>query len=125
MTRARWSPNRDMQDLCVEASHAGWTVARTGGDHIRFLAPSGAIVFGASTPSDRYATTNCRAELSRAWPGWDGKPPKAEPRYREKRPGRKARDKVPWTWDGSRGIDEPMAATFADLWPKPDPDPAA
>lgn len=117
MSRARWSPNRDMQDLCVEATRAGWAIGRTGGHHLRFQAPTGAMVFAASTPSDRFATTRCRADLTRAWPGWDGRVEKSEPRVREKRRGRAACEKTPWKWDGSRGVSEPMAATLGDVWP--------
>lgn len=120
MTRPRWSPQKDMQALCVEAARAGWRIERTGGDHIKLTSPAGAIVFASQTPSDWRASRRARATLDRAWPGWDGRVRGGPPKQREKRPGRKACEKVPWTWDGSRGVDAALGATMADLWPKED-----
>ena len=118
--RARYSPDRDTNALCLEAVRAGWVVDKTGSGHLLFTAPSGAFCSASSTPSDWRAIHKARAKLDRAWPGWDGRVRGGPPKQREKRPGRKACEKVPWTWDGSRGVSEPMTATLADLWPKED-----
>lgn len=106
-----------MNDLCLEAQAAGWVVSRTGSDHIRLKAPNGSNAFTSNTPSDRRAVHNLRAELRRLWPGWDGRVEKTEPRQREKRPGRAAGVKVPWTWDGSRGVEAVLGASLGDIWP--------
>lgn len=117
MSRARWSPDRDTNALCLEAETAGWAVDFTGSDHIRLRAPNGALAFASKTPSDWRTIHNLRAEMRRLWPGWDGRVEKGEPRVREKRPGRKACEKVPRTWDGTAGVAEPMRATLGDVWP--------
>lgn len=50
----------------VLAAQQGWTVEHTRGGHERWLAPDGAIVIMASTPSDKRAWLNARAALRRA-----------------------------------------------------------
>lgn len=119
MTRPRFSPNRDLQDLCVEAQAAGWRVDKTNGDHLKLTAPSGAFVFASQTPSDWRAVHHVRATLDRSWPGWDGRArAKAAPRERAKRPGRSPERRGADRWDGRKGTEEtPIGATMADLWP--------
>lgn len=118
MRRPRWSPDHDMQALCVEAAAAGWRLSRTGGDHIRLAAPNGGLVFAGSTPSDTRAVHNTRGEMRRVWPGWDGSE-KREPQQREKRPGRSPVWRGACQWDGRPGTDEqPLGATLGDLWPR-------
>lgn len=55
--------HRDLRDLAKAAVQAGWTLFKTGGDHIKWRSPSGAIVFSASTPSDFRVARNVRTEL--------------------------------------------------------------
>jgi hypothetical protein len=57
---------RELRPLVLAAVEAGWTVERTGGGHLRFKSPSGALVFTPSTPGGgRRSIENCRAELRR------------------------------------------------------------
>jgi predicted RNA binding protein YcfA (HicA-like mRNA interferase family) len=49
-----------------EARAMGFAIERTRGSHFKLTAPSGALVFAASTPSDRRAIHNIRADLRRA-----------------------------------------------------------
>jgi predicted RNA binding protein YcfA (HicA-like mRNA interferase family) len=56
----------DLERLLRQASACGWQVARTRGGHWRLLHPSGGIVVMSSTPGDRRALLNMRAQLRRA-----------------------------------------------------------
>lgn len=69
MGRKRYSPNRDMQELCVEAVRGGWEVTNTGGCHLKMRAPNGAVVFAPSTPSDWRSAIATRVKLRKLWPG--------------------------------------------------------
>lgn len=119
MNRPRYSPNRDMQDLCVAAAAAGWIVEKTSGGHLRLTAPCGAFVFASQTPSDWRAVHTARAKLDRTWPGWDGRERGEVHRDRPKRPGRGPERRGAWKWDGiAAPAPQPMGATMADLWPR-------
>jgi hypothetical protein len=54
-----------LRDLIDEAAALGYAAEPTAGSHIRFTHPSGALVHAASTPSDRRAWLNTRADLRR------------------------------------------------------------
>jgi len=56
---------KDMKRLIQAAEAAGWVVSRTKKNHLKFKAPSGAIVIASSTPSDHRSLKNTRAELHR------------------------------------------------------------
>lgn len=56
---------RDWQSLVEAAQGAGWSVAKTRGNHVKWVSPTGAVVFSASTPSDHRAIYNIRAQLRR------------------------------------------------------------
>jgi len=56
----------DFKDFERAALSQGWDVAKTGGSHIRFKAPTGRVIYMASTPSDRRAYYNSRSILRRA-----------------------------------------------------------
>lgn len=57
------SSNKDFQKLIKEAESQGWEVNRTGGGHLRWVAPDGRVVFSAFSPSDKRALQNTRKEL--------------------------------------------------------------
>lgn len=58
--------NRDFRDLAQLALAQGWEINKTNGGHLRWKAPAGALIFSASTPSDRRAVANLRSQLRRA-----------------------------------------------------------
>ena len=53
----------EIADLMRVALAQGWSVKATRGNHIRWQAPTGAIVFSASTPSDVRAYRNMASDL--------------------------------------------------------------
>jgi predicted RNA binding protein YcfA (HicA-like mRNA interferase family) len=54
------------RDLIREAKRDGWSVRRTGGDHLRLEHPEASgPVFTGSTPSDRRALHHARAAMKR------------------------------------------------------------
>lgn len=58
---------RELRPLVSAAIEQGWEVTLTGGGHLRFKAPTGALVFCASTPSGgRRSIENTEAMLRRA-----------------------------------------------------------
>jgi predicted RNA binding protein YcfA (HicA-like mRNA interferase family) len=56
----------DLAKLLRQASACGWQVTRTRGGHWRLRHPGGVVVVMSSTPSDRRALLNFRAQLRRA-----------------------------------------------------------
>lgn len=55
-----------MRPLVLAAIEQGWGVTISGGGHLRFKSPDGALVFAPSTPSGgRRAVENTAAELRR------------------------------------------------------------
>jgi len=60
------SLRRDMEELVRLARAQGWDVEKTGSGHWKFKAPTGQIVFAASTPSDWRAIKNAKSWLKRA-----------------------------------------------------------
>jgi predicted RNA binding protein YcfA (HicA-like mRNA interferase family) len=51
----------------IEEMHAeGWTIEATGGGHVKWRHPSGALVYSAATPSDRRAWNNHLSQMRRA-----------------------------------------------------------
>jgi predicted RNA binding protein YcfA (HicA-like mRNA interferase family) len=54
------------RDLIRVAKREGWSVTRTGGDHLRLEHPQAARpVFTGLTPSDRRTIHNVRADMRR------------------------------------------------------------
>jgi hypothetical protein len=54
------------RDLIREAKRSGWSVTRTGGDHLRLEHPEAqGPVFTGSTPPDYRAMRHARAEMRR------------------------------------------------------------
>jgi hypothetical protein len=58
----------DLRQLMRSAVRQGWKVQRTGGGHLAWCSPAGAVVFSASTPSDWRALQNHKAHLRKH--GW-------------------------------------------------------
>lgn len=58
--------DKETARLARHAEAAGWTVDKTRNNHIVFAAPTGQKVFTSSTPGDKRATKNLRAQLRRA-----------------------------------------------------------
>jgi predicted RNA binding protein YcfA (HicA-like mRNA interferase family) len=57
--------SHDLKDLIRDAVAAGFQVARTRSNHVKFVAPNGTVIFGPSTPSDHRSLKNVRAKLRR------------------------------------------------------------
>lgn len=57
--------SKDIAVLRKRATRAGFEVTKTKGQHLRWRAPSGAIYFTASTPSDHRSYKNMVAGLRR------------------------------------------------------------
>jgi hypothetical protein len=55
----------DYTALARRMRHLGFTVETTGGGHLRWIAPNGAVTFSGSTPSCCHALGNLRARLRR------------------------------------------------------------
>lgn len=58
---------QDLRRLAAVAEEAGWTVKKTRGGHVVFLAPDRSIppIYGPSTPSDHRSYRNLEATLRR------------------------------------------------------------
>lgn len=56
----------DFKRLIKDAEKAGWTVEPSRGGHLKWKAPTGAVVFSASTPSDHRAIKNHLSLLRKA-----------------------------------------------------------
>ncbi len=57
---------RELRPLVAAAFEQGWEVTITGGNHLRFKSPGGAIVFSPSTPRGGCRSVeNTKAELRR------------------------------------------------------------
>jgi predicted RNA binding protein YcfA (HicA-like mRNA interferase family) len=54
---------KDFQQLVKQAESQGWVVTKTNGSHLRWLSPTGRIVFSTSTPSDKRGLLNTIKEL--------------------------------------------------------------
>lgn len=54
---------KDFQQLIKQAERQGWVVTKTKGNHLRWVSPSGRIVFSAFTPSDKRGLLNTIKEL--------------------------------------------------------------
>lgn len=51
--------------LVEAAIEAGWTLERTGGNHLKLQSPDGKVVFLPSSPSDWRGAKNMRSLLRR------------------------------------------------------------
>jgi predicted RNA binding protein YcfA (HicA-like mRNA interferase family) len=49
--------------LVEAAIEAGWTLERTGGNHLKLISPEGRAVFFPSSPSDWRGARNLRSTL--------------------------------------------------------------
>lgn len=57
---------KELRPLVAAAVEQGWDVSISGGGHLRFKSPSGAIVFAPSTPrGGKRSIENTVAELRR------------------------------------------------------------
>jgi predicted RNA binding protein YcfA (HicA-like mRNA interferase family) len=56
---------KEVGELVKAALAAGWQVVSTRGSHLKFTAPSGAIVFAGRNKSDWRAIHNIKARLRR------------------------------------------------------------
>lgn len=55
--------HKSLRPIVDEALREGWEVTHTKNGHLRFAHPCGALVFGASTPSDHRTVKNLRGHL--------------------------------------------------------------
>jgi len=49
---------KDAVQLATKAEKQGWRVSKTRGNHLKFQAPDGAVMFFSSSPSDVRAMKN-------------------------------------------------------------------
>lgn len=70
------SLKKDLETLVKKAEAQGFTVERTGGDHLKWTAPSGEFHFSPSTPSDTRGLKNTLADLERIGYDRNWQPPK-------------------------------------------------
>jgi predicted RNA binding protein YcfA (HicA-like mRNA interferase family) len=59
----------ELKQLLRAAKAAGWQVRPTGSGHLQLRHPAGGIVVTSSSPSDRRALANLKAQLRRAEKG--------------------------------------------------------
>jgi hypothetical protein len=57
---------RELRPLAKAAKAAGWTIAPTRKNHLRWTSPDGVLLFTPSSPSDHRGATNHRLRLRRA-----------------------------------------------------------
>lgn len=57
------SPNKDVTQLIQEAKAQGWVVTRKHSGHLKWVSPTGHIVFTGFTPSDKRAIKNTITQL--------------------------------------------------------------
>lgn len=55
--------NKDLTVLVRKAKSQGWTITYTGGGHLKWVSPTGEIVFSSSTPSDTRTLKNTKQQL--------------------------------------------------------------
>jgi hypothetical protein len=55
--------NKEINSLIVIAEKQGWNITQSRSGHIKWLSPTGAIVFSAFSPSDRHAYKNIKKQL--------------------------------------------------------------
>ncbi len=61
------SSRHDLRDIRKHAATLGFTdISMTNGGHWRYRHPSGAVVYGAATPSDHRTVRKAFAQLRRA-----------------------------------------------------------
>ena len=72
--------------LAERLEQQGWSVEATANNHLRWVAPSGAVVVSSSTPSDHRAKQRLTTELRRAGAVIDGRGATREDEE-EERPG--------------------------------------
>jgi hypothetical protein len=52
--------------LARKARRKGWTITTTGGGHLAWTSPSGAVIYTPSSPSESRGYLNTRAQFRRA-----------------------------------------------------------
>lgn len=57
------SPNKDLTQLIDEATKQGWVITRRNNGHLKWVSPTGYIVFSGYTPSDVRSIKNTIREL--------------------------------------------------------------
>lgn len=57
------SPDKELTQLIQKAEAQGWVITRRNNGHLRWLSPTGYIVFSAFTPSDKRAIKNTIKQL--------------------------------------------------------------
>jgi hypothetical protein len=60
------SSNPDLRKLVDASLHLGWDVARTASNRLKFLHPSGELIFAPTNPNNSHTVTKLRARLRRA-----------------------------------------------------------
>ena len=58
--------SKDLKTLQKEAVSQGWVVNLSNGNHIKWIAPNGKVVFTSNTPSDKRALENMKRDLKSA-----------------------------------------------------------
>lgn len=55
--------NKDLVVLIKQAEDQGWNVTKRNNGHLKWVSPSGTIVYSAASPSDNRAIKNITREL--------------------------------------------------------------
>lgn len=59
------SARKEARELMRAAQHQGWTVTTTGGNHWKWISPSGSIFYSSGSPSDVHAARAVLRDLRR------------------------------------------------------------
>lgn len=63
MSKARIGTDKETKQIIKDATNQGWTVTMTNGNHLKWTAPNGKVVFSALTGSDRRGILNLKSQL--------------------------------------------------------------
>lgn len=58
--------SKELKVLQKEALIQGWSVSLSNGNHLKWVAPNGKVIFTSKTPSDARAIDNIKRDLKSA-----------------------------------------------------------
>lgn len=65
MPSARWVPDKEVRALAIKCERMGWTVTKSGNNHLLVIAPNGERISMSSTPSAQDSLRAYRAKVQR------------------------------------------------------------
>jgi hypothetical protein len=63
VSKARIGTDKETKQIIKEAKSQGWQIVMTNGNHLKWIAPNGKVVFSALTGSDRRGILNLKSQL--------------------------------------------------------------